>query len=113
MEGLDSYIKEYMASPEFSCLVEKELDFTPPITLTYLIERLIITHIKLYVMENKVRDKNLTDAEIGQIKRKIDFWNGIQRPRLVEGIGEVLAKAVKEGNEALVKEPNSKDYKSR
>jgi len=86
---------------------------TSPITLTYLIERLVITHVKLFMMEDQVRDVNLTDAQIGAIKRKIDYWNGVQRPRLVEGIGEILAKAVKQGNEELVREPNLKDYKAR
>lgn len=28
-------------------------------------------------------------------------------------IGEIFAKAVKEGNEDLVREPNLKDYKAR
>ena len=113
MEQVDKLIHDFLRSrmgKELTVISDQSL---PPITLTYLIERLVITHVKLFMMEDQVRDPKLTDAEVGAIKRKIDYWNGVQRPRLVEGIGEILAKAVKTGNEELVREPNLKDYKAR
>lgn len=114
MQQLDQLIHSFLRSDTFRELLAQDLDAsTTPITLTYLIERLVITHVKLFMMEDQVRDPNLTDAQIGAIKRKIDYWNGVQRPRLVEGIGEIIAKAVKTGNEELVREPNLKDYKPR
>ena len=114
MDQVDKLIREILTSPSFKEHLQDDIDLRmSPVTLTYIIERLVITHVKLYMMEDQVRNVNLTDAQVGEIKRKIDYWNGVQRPRLVEGIGEIFAKAVKEGNEELVREPNLKDYKAR
>ena len=114
MEQVDKLVHDFLRSDSFKELLAQDLHLrVTPITLTYLIERLVITHVKLFMMEDQVRDTNLTDEQVGALKRKIDYWNGVQRPRLVEGIGEILAKAVKAGNEELVREPNLKDYKAR
>jgi uncharacterized protein DUF4254 len=114
MDQVDKLIREILTSPSFKEHLQGDIDLRmSPVTLTYLIERLIITHVKLYMMEDQVRNTNLTDAQVGEIKRRIDYWNGVQRPRLVEGIGEIFARAVKDGNEELVREPNLKDYKAR
>ncbi len=113
MEQIDNYLKELMATPQFREAVTKDLDFNSPVTLTYGLERLLITHCKLWMLEDQVRDTKLSDEEIGVLKRKIDYFNGIVRPRLVAALGDIFAKAVKEGNEELVREPNLKDYKAR
>ena len=113
MKGVDSYIKEFMASDEFRSLVESDCNFNPPVTLTYALERLAIIHVKLWMLEDQVRNPDFSDAQIGVLKRRIDYLNGVMRPRLIAGLGEIFAKAVKEGNEELVREPNLKDYKAR
>ena len=64
-------------------------------------------------LEDQVRNKDLSDEQIGVLKRRIDYLNSKCRPRIVAGLGEIFAKAVKEGNEDLVKEPDLKDYKAR
>lgn len=113
MDKVDHYIKEFMASSDFRKLLDSELIFNPPVTLTYALERLSIVHVKLWQLEDQVRDLSLSSAEIGDLKRKIDYLNGFVRPRIVAAIGEIFAKAVKEGNEELVRERNLKDYKAR
>lgn len=113
MEQIDELIKKFMASQDFKTRLGMDLDLTSPVTLTYAIERLIITHVKLWQLEDLVRDQKLSDAEVGVLKRKIDYMNGIVRPRLVESIGDIFVKAVKYGHEDLVKEPNLKDYQAR
>lgn len=113
MKSVDEYLYEFLRSPECKALVENECDFNPPVTLTYALERLAIVHVKLWMLEDQVRNELLTDAMVGEIKRKIDHLNGVMRPRLIAGLGEIFAKAVKEGNEELVREPNLKDYKAR
>lgn len=112
MEQIDKLIHEFLRTRMGKDLTISDQSL-PPITLTYLIERLVITHVKLFMMEDQVRDPKLTDAEVGAIKRKIDYWNGVQRPRLVEGIGDIFAKAVRMANETMVREPNLKDYNAR
>ncbi len=113
MKNIDNYFREYMQTDEFRSVVETDCTFNPPVTLTYALERLAIIHVKLWMLEDEVRNELLTDEMVGQLKRKIDYLNGVMRPRLVAGLGEIFAKAVKEGNEDLVREPNLKDYKAR
>ena len=113
MDDIDDYLYWVMRQPEFKNKIAQDAEFSPPVTLTYALERLTIVHCKLWMFEDQVRDSRLSDAEIGVLKRKIDYLNGIVRPILVDAIGEIFAKAVKEGNEELVREPNLKDYKAR
>jgi hypothetical protein len=113
MKNIDNLLLSYMSTAEFRALVEKEFDFTPPVTLTYALERLAIIHVKLWMLEDQVRDESASNEQIGVLKRKIDYLNGVQRPRLVAAIGEIFAQAVKIGNEELVREPDLKDYKAR
>lgn len=113
MQGIDTFLQEYMRSDDFRALVDGDCKFNSPVTLTYAIERLAIVHVKLWMLEDQVRNDKFSDEQIGVLKRKIDYLNGVVRPRLVAAIGEIFAKAVKEGNEELVREPNIKDYKAR
>lgn len=113
MKGVDDYLREYMRTDEFRSVVETDCAFNSPVTLTYALERLAIVHVKLWMLEDQVRNPDLSDEQIGVLKRKIDYLNGVMRPRLIAGLGEIFAKAVKEGNEELVREPNLKDYKAR
>ena len=57
--------------------------------------------------------KLMAHNHIGVLKRRIDYLNGVCRPRLIAAIGEIFAKAVKTGNVDLVAEPNMKDYEAR
>lgn len=114
MKGIDNFLHDYMRTDEFRYLVEDTAcDFNPPVTLTYALERLTIVHVKLWNLEDQVRNDKFSDEQIGKLKRQIDYLNGVVRPRLVAAIGEVFAKAVKEWNEDLVREPNLKDYQVR
>lgn len=113
MKNIDQAFYEYLRSDECKTLVRKENDFSPPVTMTYAFERLIITHIKLWKLEDQVRDPNLDDAAIGKLKRKIDYLNGEIRPRLIESLGEILVRAVQSNNVGLIAEPNLKDYKAK
>ena len=113
MKNIDELLADYMQSAEFTEALDKDVEFESPVTLTYALERMAIVHVKLWNLEDAVRDESLSDEEIGKLKRKIDYLNGVQRPRIVAAIGEIFAKAVKEGNEELVREPNMKDYKAR
>lgn len=113
MKGIDGFLHDYMRTDEFRHLVENDCAFNPPVTLTYALERLAIVHVKLWNLEDQVRNDKFSDEQIGMLKRKIDYLNGVVRPRLIAAVGEIFAKAVKEGNEELVREPNMKDYKAR
>lgn len=113
MDKVDQYIYDFLRSDRFDDLLHnvKEVEF--PVTLTYAIERLLVTHVKLFMLEDQVRDPDLSDEEIGAIKRKIDYWNGVQRPRLISALGRMMAAAVMEDDYDIIEEPNLKDYKAR
>lgn len=115
MKEVDQIIQSFMHSPEFKTMLEQDhlLTLNPAVSLTYALERLTILHVKLWKLEDEVRRPGLEDAKIGELKRRIDYLNGVQRPRLVEAIGQMFAKAVRESDETLVQEPNFKDYKAR
>lgn len=113
MRSIDEAFYEYIRSDECKALVEQECEFNPPVTMTYALERLIITHIKLWNLEDQVRNPNFSDEQIGKLKRKIDYLNGEIRPRLMESLGEILVRAVQKNDAGLVAEPNFKDYKAR
>lgn len=115
MFNIDKLIRDFMHTPEFKSMLEQDhlLMMTPAVSLTYALERLTILHVKLWKLEDEVRRPDISEQKIGELKKKIDYLNGIQRPRLVEAIGQLFAKAVHEGDETLVQEPNFKDYKPR
>lgn len=112
MRNLDKHLDDFMRSPEFREKVESDhiLFTVPPVSLTYALERLTIVHVRLWMLEDEARRADITDAKLGEVKRRIDWLNGHVRPRLVESIGQMLAAAVKTGNEDLVREPNFKNY---
>ena len=116
MDKIDQYLYDFLRSDKFKDLLHLVNDNQPvdfPVTMTYALERLIITHVKLFMMEDQVRDESLSDEEVGQIKRKIDYWNGVQRPRLINALSRMMAEAILEENEGVIEEPNLKDYKAR
>lgn len=113
MKDISNFFNDYMATPEFRSKVESDCTFNSPVTLTYALERLAILHVKLWMLEDQARNPKFSDAQVGAIKRKIDILNGEKRPLLIESLGDILAKAVKEGNADLVREPNLKDYEAR
>jgi hypothetical protein len=113
MKNIDAYLYEFLRSPECKALVEARCEFNPPVTLTYALERLTIVHVKLWHLEDQVRNPDLSDAQIGELKRRIDYLNGQIRPRLVQSLGEIIVRAVQSNDVGLVAEPNFKDYKAR
>ena len=110
MKNLDDHIRDYMKTDEFRQLVEKDMDFTTPVTAADALERLLIIHCKLWNIEDEVRQDGLPADRVVELRQKISYLNGVTRPRLVAAIGEIFAKAVKDGNEELVQEPNLKNY---
>lgn len=113
MKSIDEHLYDFLRSSECKALVEAKCEFNPPVTLTYALERLTIIHVKLWHLEDQVRNPDLSDAQVGELKRRIDYLNGQIRPRLVQSLGEIIVRAVQSNDVGLVAEPNFKDYKAR
>jgi len=116
MKDIDQYLHDFLRSKGFKNRVTEmkmESETAFPVTMTYALERLLIVHVKLFMLEDAVREEGLSDEEIGTIKRKIDYWNGKVRPRLIDSLGDMAAEAILGRDADLIKEPNLKDYKAR
>ena len=74
---------------------EKYKLYNPPLpkmrtnSLAELINRLAEKNLQLWQLEDEVREKGKTLAEIGRLKKKIDLANQ-QRNDLIDGIDELL-----------------------
>jgi len=58
-------------------------------SLPEVLEKLVILHVRLWNLEDRSRDTD-DDSERGAIKRKIDYCNGVIRPRLLQAISSGL-----------------------
>jgi len=116
MKDIDQYLYDFLRSKQFTTRMAEmrgETNTEHPVTMTYAMERLMITHVKLFMLENAAREEELSDEEIGAIKRKIDYWNGKVRPRLIASLGDMAAEAILGKDADIIKEPDLKDYKAR
>lgn len=111
-KNIDQLLYDYIRSPQAKLEIEDEnLDWTCPVSLTYAFERALILHVKLFQLEDAVRDPSLADADIGKIKKKIDALNGQVRPRLINGISDLLKQVrVKADVESVIDETSTKKY---
>ena len=67
-----------------------------------MIEKLVILHIRTWNLEDMISKAN-SDEEIGRIKKKIDTCFKIKRPKLVQGINQLMDDTIKNGK-SLVEE---------
>ena len=61
-----------------------------------VIEKLIIVHIRMWMLEDAVGVAK-TDAEVAGLKRKIDICFKQKRPKYVEAVNRMIEEAVKTG----------------
>lgn len=116
MKDIDKHLYDFLRSESFTKRMDEMSEGTAgeyPVTMTYAMERLMITHVKLFMLEDAVRGEGLSDEEIGAIKRKIDYWNGKVRPRLIAALGDMASEAILGKDSSIIKEPDLKDYKAR
>jgi hypothetical protein len=78
-------------------------------SLAEVIEKLIILHIRNWMLEDTIT-KTTSDAELGQLKRKLDICFKEKRPKLVQALNAMLDRAIISGRP--VSEESIKVYKS-
>ena len=79
------------------------------VSTTYMIERLVICHVRMWQLEDKVR-LSTDDAERSELKRIIDYVNSKIRPRLIQAIGDSIIKACASKDMTIIAEPSLKKY---
>lgn len=84
-------------------------DFVETDNLAEVIDKLIIVHIRCWMLEDLIHD-NMSDADLASIKRKVDICFKQKRPKLIEAINMLIDKSVSEGR--MLAEESIKVYKS-
>lgn len=87
--------------PELRDIIETD-------NLGEVIEKLVILHIRMWMIEDQLGIVK-TDEEIAALKKKTDICFKIKRPKLVEAINRMINKAIIDGKS--VEEDSVKLYK--
>lgn len=105
---IDSRIKEYVSDICSKKEIPEAKEYIETDSLGEVIDKLIIVHIRTWMLEDLI-NKDISDLELGALKRKIDICFKQKRPKLVEAINRLIEKSVIEGNSLL--EDSVKIYK--
>jgi hypothetical protein len=108
---LDIYIKNHVYNilKNASSTPEEPKDVICTDNLAEIIEKLIIIHIRQWVLEDALVDcKN--DSEYADIKRKIDVCFKKKRPAMIEAINKLISEAIISNKK--IEEENVKFYKT-
>jgi hypothetical protein len=88
--------------------VEMPSDIIETDNIGEVIEKLAILHCRMWYLEDTIGEAK-TDAEIADLKKKVDICFKVKRPRYVEAINKMIEKAIKEGKS--LEEDSVKLYK--
>jgi hypothetical protein len=106
-ELIDKCIKETIDE----VLSHKELpdvEYIETDNLGEVIEKLSILHTRMWMLEDAIQAAE-TDAEIAELKKKIDICFKIKRPRLVQAVNLLVDNAISTGRS--LREDSVKLYK--
>lgn len=84
------------------------VDLIPTDNIAEVIEKLVILHIRTWMLEDMVASAK-TDEEIGVIKKKIDICFKQKRPMYVQAINKMIDNAITNGK--ALQEDSVKIYK--
>jgi len=88
--------------------VEMPQDIIETDNIGEVIEKLAIVHCRMWYLEDAI-GVSKSDAELADLKRKIDICFKVKRPRYVEAINKMIDNAIKEGKS--LQEDSVKLYK--
>jgi hypothetical protein len=85
-----------------------DVEYIETDNLGEVIEKLSILHTRMWMLEDAIQEAN-TDAEIADLKRKIDICFKVKRPRLVQAVNLMVDNAIVTGR--TLREDSVKLYK--
>ena len=85
-----------------------DVEYIATDNLGEVVEKLSILHIRTWMLEDAIQEAT-TDAEIAELKRKIDICFKSKRPKLVQAINALVEDAIV--NNKSLKEDSVKLYK--
>jgi hypothetical protein len=97
---IDQRIKEYVSEICSTRNMPEAQEYIETDSLGEVIDKLIIVHIRTWMLEDLIH-KDISDLELGALKRKIDICFKQKRPKLVEAINKLIEKSIIEGKSLL------------
>jgi len=106
---LDEFVRERVAAVlDNREIPEEPAQYIETDNLAEVIEKLIILHIRMWMLEDTMREA-VTDEEISLIKKKCDICFKVKRPRYVEAVNLMVDNAIEYGRS--LREDSVKLYK--
>lgn len=102
-QSIEHTVNEILSKRELPDVEYIETD-----NLGEVVEKLSILHIRTWMLEDAIQEAK-TDAEIADLKRKIDICFKVKRPRLVQAINLLVDNAI--ANNKSLREDSVKLYK--
>lgn len=96
MENIDFYIKEkinQILSDNKKELPDTE-DFIETDNLGEVIEKLIIVHIRMWMIEDMLQEVYDNDEKVADLKRKLDICFKQKRPKLVQAMNRLVENSI-------------------
>jgi len=109
LDWLQQGLYEWIRSDEFQAKAKQGVDVEFGVSTVYLMERLLISHVRVWHLEDKIRLTD-DDGERSELKRQIDYINSKVRPRLICAIEDSLIKAYAEQDMTIISDGNLKHY---
>ncbi len=109
-ETLEQVIEKYCANIlERREIPDGNLEVLKTDNLAEVIEKLMILHIRIWMLEDEITKYNESDEDLAAIKRKLDVLFKVKRPNLVAAINKIIEDAVVNGTS--IYEESVKVYK--
>jgi hypothetical protein len=107
-EAFDTLLEQIILSQLDNRSKDYDSEYVATDSLGEVVEKLAILHIRMWMLEDRMAEAK-TDAEIADIKRKLDICFKQKRPKYVEAINRLVDDAVSRGKS--LKEDSVKIYK--
>ena len=85
-----------------------DVEYIETDNLGEVVEKLSILHTRMWMLEDAIKEAK-TDAEVADLKRKIDICFKVKRPRLVQAVNLLVDNAIASGK--ILREDSVKLYK--
>ena len=111
MNKFGNLIDECIKETVNEVLSQRELpdvEYIETDNLGEVVEKLSILHTRMWMLEDAIQEAK-TDAEVADLKRKIDICFKVKRPRLVQAVNLLVDNAIASGK--TLSEDSVKLYK--
>jgi hypothetical protein len=109
MQAIDSIIKQRVHEILSSTSEIPDVNLIETDSLGETLEKLIILHIRMWMIEDYIKEVYSDDTQVADLKRKLDICFKQKRPKLVQAINKMVDEAIR--TEKSLVEDSVKMYK--